>query len=347
MEKLDRQTGGFKSSGEFYVAVRKFHDGIYDGRIDVLQKATMGEAADSTGGVLVPEDWANEIYSVALETAIVRPKAIVIPMTRDTLNIQVLKDTSRASNIFGGVTITWLAEGADKYATTADPVLGNLKLTPHKAVATCFVSNELEEDTRTFSKFFTRAFGPAISFLEDDLFINATGVGQPLGIMNSGAIITIARNVIASNINADDFANLAARLLPGSWPRAVWLINQSVLSTLANDATAGANALGMVDVAGMIAMGRPIIVTEHCATTGTTGDIILADFGQYVIGDRSLIISSSRHATYSSNTYGWNQDQTMWKVVLRVDGQPLASAAITPKRGGSTVSAFVTLTTSS
>jgi hypothetical protein len=34
-------------------------------------------------------------------------------------------------------------------------------------------------------------------------------------------------------------------------------------------------------------------------------------------------------------------------MTLRVDGQPLLGAAITPKRGGSTVSAFVATTFSS
>jgi HK97 family phage major capsid protein len=312
-----------------------------------LTKASLVEGTDSTGGVLVPEQWADEVYEAAMENAIVRPRANVLPMSTDTLPIPVLVDGSRATNIFGGITLTAVGEGGDQYATTGAPVFGLLKLTAHKFIASTFVSNELAADARAFGPFMVQAFGKAVRFLEDDLFINGTGSGQPLGIMHAPALLAIVRNAGFGAIASDDFANMAARLAPGCWANAVWLINQSVLSTLANDATSGANAFGMIDMSSLTALGRPIVVTEHCAATAAVGDIILADFSQYVIGDREMRIESSREATYSSNSYGWLQDQSLWKLTLRVAGQPLVSAPYTPKHGGSTVSPFVTLTTAS
>ncbi|RPI58211.1 MAG: phage major capsid protein, partial [Planctomycetaceae bacterium] len=329
-----------ESSAEFYRHAHKFcNGGVQDERIVALRKAAMSEGTDSTGGVFVPTQFAGEVYEAAMENAIVRPRAIILPMGSDSIDVPVLVDGTRATNIFGGVTLTHVGEGGDQYATNGGPAIGRLKLTANKFIASCFVSNELAADAQAFGPFMNQAFGRAVAFLEDDLFINSgTGSGQPLSVLNSNALISVTRGELTL-IGDADIAGMAARLAPGCWQNAAWLINQSVLGSLTD--------IEMADLASMQILGRPIIVTEHCAAAGTIGDILLCDFSQYLIGDRSLIISSSREATYSSNTYGFLQDQTCWKLTLRVDGQPIVSAPYTPKRGGSTVSPFIALTTAS
>ena len=344
-----KKTGGFKSQGEFFAAARKYFLGSYrDSRIDALYKTALTEGTDSAGGVLVPEEWAQPIFSTALEGSIVRGRAQVMNMASDTLNVHTLVDTSRASNMFGGVTLTWLAEGADEYATTVKPSIGRVQLTAHKGVATCFVSNELNQDHDQLGSFLTRSFGDAVRFYEDDKFLWGSGVGQPLGIMNAASLITVSRTGYSLVPDPIDIGEMASRLLPGSWRNAVWLMNQKVLYTWAAAvSTSGANATAAVDLSYMTILGRPIIVTEHALAPGGPGDLILADFSQYVIGDRGLYISASSQADYSSGTNGWLKDETCWKLTIRVDGQPLLPAAITPLRGGETLSPFVALTLSS
>jgi len=342
----EKRTGGFRSLGEFLVATRKYLTGeTRDSRIDELFRKTMNEGTDSAGGVLVPEKWADQILSAAFENSIVRSRAIRISGDTDTLNVRVLVDSDRSSSLFGGITITWLEEAGEKGAVASDPSLGNLKLTAHEAVAGTFISNSLEADVDKFEQFFLQAFGRAIRFYEDEAFIWGTGSGQPLGIMNSDAMISVTRTA-NSKIDVADIGNMAERLLPGSWQTAVWLMNQSVLSELVELQASVANSASVIDLANMQILGRPIIVTEKCSAMGATGDIILADFGQYVIFDREIIVASSKHVNYGGS-YGFLQNETFWKVVLRVDGQPILKAAITPKRGGSTLSPFVCLTTSS
>jgi len=344
---IDTKTGDFKSSGDFWTTARKFFvNGIRDGRIADLQKAAMAEGTDSTGGVLVPTQYAGEVYGAAKEQSIVRPRAIVLPMESDSIDVPVLVDGTRATNIFGGVTLTGVGEGGDQYATNGGPAIGRLRLTARKFIASCFVSNELAADAQAFGPFMTQAFGGAVRFLEDDLFITGTGSGQPLGIMNSNALISVTRTSM-TKVDVADIGKMAARLAPGCWQNAVWLINQSVLSEWVDLTATATNSVGVIDLSSMTCLGRPIIVSEHCAAVGTTGDILLVDLSQYLIADRPMIISSSREATYSSNTYGFLQDQTCWKLTLRVDGQPIVSAPYTPKRGGSTVSPFIALSTSS
>ena len=352
--KTDTKTGGFSSLGEFAVAARKHIDGVSrNSRLDEWAQKTMTEGTDSSGGFVVPEQFADEIRDYGLEGAIVRPRATVLPMVRDTVNIPVLEDSDRSSSIFGGVTFTWLEEtGAKHYDTVASkPVISYLKLTAHEGVATTFVQNALEDDyekePKKFGDFITLAFGRACRFYEDYYFINGNGVGQPLGALNSPGIIEIARSGV-DGINLVDFGNMAARLIPSSWPTAVWLINQTALAQLLDMQGTTANQASFFDVGSNTILGRPVLITEKLAAMGSENDVLLADFmNGYVIGDRQLEIAGSRHVDYSANNQGFLQNQTFWKVVLRCDGQPVLKTAITPNQGGSTLSHFVVLTSTS
>lgn len=349
----DDRTGGFRSLGEFLVRVRKAcTSGIQDSRLLRKTAGHMEIGDDSQGGYLVPEQWAEEIYNVALEDAIVRPRATVLKTTSDSLKVRRLIETSRTSSLFGGVTFTWLAEAGSKGGIISKPAIGELELTPHKLVGGCFVSNELEADYGKFGDFMKQAFGQAIRFIEDDSFINGTGVNQPLGIINSGFTIAVPR-WNANAVGWGDIIDMSKRLLPDSWSRAVWLMNPDVLDELLDAPGIVANQVAVLDISQRTLLGHPIIITEKCYAMGTTGDIILADFGagHYVIADREMEIAASREMDYlqlrlqNYEHVGFVTDETFWRVVLRVDGQPLMGAPITPYRGANTVSPFVCLAT--
>ena len=341
----DKKTGGFKSLGEFLVAVRKASFGqVADSRLGALIGKTMTEGTDSGGGFVVPEQFVPDVYHAALEGSIVRSRAIIQPMASDTVNIPILVDSDRSCYIFGGITFTWAAEAADKAALTSQPVLGQLKLTAHEGIAGTWVSLNLEKDVQGFEDFMKLAFGRAIRFYEDYYFIWGTGVNQPLGVMNSGFTASLARRQ-ANRIVLEDIHDMVKRLLPGSWDTAIWLLNQSTLDQILSLDVVENNVLNVVDLNERKLVGFPFIVTEKCAALGTSGDIILADWNNgYVIGDRSLEVAASRETTYSSNSYGFLQNQAFWRFVLRVDGQTILSSAITPQAGGDTLSSFVILT---
>jgi len=340
------KTNGFNSFGEFLVKVRKACDG--EGLPDSRLMKTAGHmeiGEDSQGGFLVPEKYADDIFNAALKDALVRPRATVLPMSSDSLKVRVLKDSDRSSGIFGGITFKWVSEGTDKSSASyiSKPALAQLELTAHKLVGGMFASNELEDDYGKFGSFMTQAFGQAVRFVEDDYFINGTGAGQPLGIINSGMLISPYRNT-ASSIQWEDIGNMVRRLLPDSWKRAVWLINQDALDSILDLEMGATDYLYAININERKLAGFPFEVTEKCPAFGSKGDIILADFGagHYLIGDRSIEIKGSRHVK-DSNDYGFLTDETFWRIVLRIDGQPLLSAPITPYRGAQTVSPFVAL----
>ncbi len=334
---------GFKSFGEWLMYVRRASlGGERHSRLKTTGHMETGD--DAQGGFLCPEEWAERILSIAMENAIVRPRAAVLSTKTDSLKIRRLVESTRASSYFGGITFTWISEAADKTSYITKPTLGLLELTPHKLVGGCYVANELEADYENFGMFMELSFGRALRFEEDYYYIWGNGAGQPQGIVNAAATISHARTNNASSPIIQDLAEMAERLLPGSWPTAVWLMHPETLGALTTDATNGGNVGGILDLSGVACMGRPIIITEKCAAAGSVGDVILADFTHYVIADRSLEISASREVPGS---YGFITDETFWRVVLRTDGQPIMDAAVTPKNGTDTLSAFVILTTAS
>lgn len=89
-------------------------------------------------------------------------------------------------------------------------------------------------------------------------------------------------------------------------------------------------------------MGRPVIPIEQCQTVGTAGDIILANFKKgYILGEKGGIktdVSIHMRFVYDESCFRW---------VLRIDGQPMLRSAITPFKGSSTVSHFVRIETRS
>ena len=348
----DTKDGGFKSLGEFLVRVRKACDGeVRDGR---LRKTAghMEEADDSQGGFLVPEQWADRIYHAALESAIVRPRVgdAAFRIKGNSLKVRMLNDSDRSSSLFGGVTFVWKPERADKSLAESKPALGERELTLNKLVGSCFVSNELEDDYGAFGSFMELAFGQAIRFIEDDAFINGTGVGQPLGILNSTALATVARQQ-PLEIVYEDIMNLIERLLPGSWDKAIFLFNSDTLDQILSLDVVENNVVNIVDLNNRKLCGFPFIVTEKCQSLGVTGDIFLADFsnGHYLIADKEMEIMGSRHVDdlywYLQQEYhqGFITDETFWRVVLRVDGQPLMDAPITPYKGANDLSSFIAL----
>jgi HK97 family phage major capsid protein len=86
-------------------------------------------------------------------------------------------------------------------------------------------------------------------------------------------------------------------------------------------------------------MGRPIIPIEQAPTLGTVGDISFVDWTQYMMAEKGGMQSaSSIHVKFTT-------DETAFRFVKRVAGQPSWSSKLTPFKGSNTQSPYVTLAT--
>jgi HK97 family phage major capsid protein len=130
-------------------------------------------------------------------------------------------------------------------------------------------------------------------------------------------------------------------MLPTSLGSAVWIANIDTfpqLATMALSVGTGGSPIWLNNgVAGppMTILGRPVIFTEKAKTVGSAGDINFVDLSYYLVGDRqSMQADTSAH-------YKFANDQTVFRVIERVDGRPWIQNAITPNQGSNTLSPFV------
>jgi HK97 family phage major capsid protein len=309
-----------------------------------MTRKALGESNGVDGGFLVPEQFMNEVQQVRLENSVVRSSgARVISMNSNILRIPSLNVASNAAgSIFGGVAAYWTGEAETK--TASAPKFKQLTLEAQKLIGYVESSDELNNDAIvSMGGLLQDLFTQTIAFEEDSAFLTGNGVGKPLGIINAPAAISVTRTT-ASRVGTVDLVAMLARFYQkGGNP--VWMINQSVLPEIYKLKDENSNYIllpGMNNsIAGALPItiyGIPVVVTEKLPALGTSGDIVLADMGYYLIGDRQQItIDESMHVKFQT-------DEKSWRFVTRVAGQPWLDSAITPRAGGSTLSPFVKLT---
>ena len=336
--------GQFKSFGEFLtsIAPNAVSRGV-DPRLKVL-----GEGQGDQGGFLVPEQFTTQLMSLALEDAVVRPRAFRLPMSSLNHSLPTIVDTTHATNVFGGVRGYWTPESGSY--TASEPSFGRINLTAKKLTAYTSAANELLADSAiSLEALLLRLFPQALAYFEDDSFINGVGGGQPVGIINADALITVAKETgqAATTIVAENIDKMYSRMLPSSRGKAVWVVHPDTLPqivAMSRSVGTGGSAAVMGNLTGSAPAtlyGRPIILSEKCQTLGTAGDIFFVDFSYYVIGDRqTLSIASSPHVRFQN-------DETVWRFTQRVDGRPWLESALTPRNGSNTLSPFVNLATRS
>lgn len=299
------------------------------------------------GGFLVPETMRSDLLQIALESAVVRPRATVIPMETLRVPIPAVDSTSNASSVFGGIVTYWTEEGAaltESQAKFAVVVLEAKKLTAYVVYP-----NELPADASAFGAFLDKALPQAISFEEDYQFMQGTGVSTPLGFVNCPASVqvTAVSGQGANTVIVENLAAMFSRMLPSSLGNAVWIASIDTFPQLATLALQGSGLgsstpvwmnNGVAGAPPISIYGRPVYFTEKAPTLGTTGDISFVDLSYYLVGDRQTMqVATSEHVQFAS-------DKTATRVIQRVDGRPWLNSAITPKNGSTnTLTPFVQL----
>lgn len=341
--------------GEFAKAVFNASPaGTYrDPRLDIGAAASgMNRASGADGGFLVPPSFAQQIFErfTGLATNLV-PMTDTYTVTGESLTFNAVNETSRAAGSrWGGVRGYWIAEAAQ--ITSSKPTFRQVKVEPQQVAALIYVTDKLLGSAGpALGQFLSRAAADELAFLASDAIINGTGVGQPKGILNSGCVVSVAKETGqgAATILAENIGKMWARLHPRSKGNAVWLINTECQPQLDN-LQVGIGTSGQLvymPPGGLSASpygtlkGRPVYECESCSALGTVGDIILADLSGYLTGIKGGIESAiSMHLRF-------DYAETAFRFMYEIDGQPWLVSAITPFKGTSTLSTFVTLATRS
>lgn len=348
----DRGSFGFPSIGHWAVACQQssVNPSQADPRITARNTASTSyssEGIGADGGYLVPPDFRSEIMSLVADEEGLLSKTLQMATSSNSVTLPV--DEGAPWGTSSGLYSTWEGEGSSFSERTVSLKSRNWRC--NKLVTLAKVTDELLEDAVAMDKYIRTVVPARIAFEINDKLINGTGAGQLAGILNSGALIEVAKTSgqTADTINFQNIHSMWHRLYAPSRSNSYWLANQDTeqqLMSLAFDFGATNPTLPIYMPSNNVAgapfstlMGRPVIFTQACPTLGDPGDIILADLKQYlsvVKGGLAADVSIHLHFDQSISTY---------RFVLRVGGGPLWSSALTSKNGSSTYSPFVTIAT--
>jgi len=333
----------FDTAADFCRAVVKSSKGQWDERLKDLSEGTASE-----GGFTVPDEMADFIWREVIEDSPFFTQSTLLPMHHSSMKVPLIMDTDRSgeSGMHGIDVPSGIGEA--EALTDISPSFGLCELNLHKIGGRCRISNELLEDSKeAMSVLLPSLFADALSWEMQRQFISGTGAGQCLGVMNAPALVTVAAED-AQPAKTVLFANIVkmwSRLIPRARKTAVWLINPDAevqVRTMSLAVGTGGSSVFVLNAATQLPetiFGRPVYFTEHCQTLGTTGDIICCNPRAYGLAHRPgdpIRVESSTHIRFEN-------DQTVFRAVARLDGQPLTIAPITPANSTETMSHFVAL----
>lgn len=301
----------------------------------------------SDGGFLVGQERSTTILQRAYTQGQVLSRVSRLPIGPGSngMKLPAIDETSRAdSSRFGGIVSGWLGQG--NTLSSGKPKFREIDLKLRKVGAFVYATDEQIADAIALEGWVNKYLPLELTFRAEDAVINGTGANQPLGVRNSGAVITVTRNT-ASRVLYDDVTAMWLRMWAPARTNAVWLVDQSVENELEQLAIAIGTAGILAPIykpAGSVVgqpyatlYGRPIIPVEYCAALGTSGDIVLVALDEYTLIEKAGIDQAvSIHVAFLT-------DEQVFRFIYRVDGQLNWNAALTPKSGGSTLSCAVVL----
>jgi HK97 family phage major capsid protein len=348
--------------GSFLQAVATCAKGAAaDPRLAMMPTGPMAAASGlntsigSEGGFLVRTDFSTALLDKAMEDSVLADRCTTIDIgeSSDGIELPYVDETSRVTGSrWGGVQVYRRAE-ADT-VTASKPRLGMLEIRLEDLMGICYATDRALRDATSLGQIIQKAFASEFSFRVDDEIIRGSGAGQCLGILNSGALVSVAKETsqVAATLVAENVIKMRARLRPRSRPRAAWFINQDVEQQLPQMVVKVKNVAGSENVGGapiyMPAgglsaapydrlMNLDVVPIEQCETLGTKGDIFLADLSEYLlIRKGALETAESIHVRF---LYGENT----FRFTYRINGAPAWKTALTPYKGSNTQSPFISL----
>lgn len=353
---MDDPKRGFQSIGDFFQSVHQAYipgqNSIDDRLMRISAAATgMNQTQGSQGGYLVPPSFSQIIWDGMNEL----PDNLmrycdVHQVVGESLTFNANGETSRATGSrFGGVRAYWINEADEK--TASSPRFRRMTLEPQELAVLIYATDKLLRNAPALDSYIRRAAGEEIMWMVNDAIINGTGAGQPLGIMNSGALIEVAKSTgqAADTVELENIQAMYARLLSRARMGAAWYVNQDIepaLETLVFNVGMGGFPVYFpssggfptaTDAPNARLKGLPVRPAEYMRTLGDKGDILLANLQYYALGVQGGVEEAmSIHVRFAF-------DETAFRFVFRVDGQPWVNTPLTPANGTSTLSPFVTL----
>lgn len=346
MDKEDRQ-----AAGEFalMLPVAFTPSGIHA----AVGSDEQGNYSDRYGGFSVTPTILPGTLSVGAEADPTAGRTQAVPMQSPVVEIVARNDKNHTSSVSGGLTVSRRPETAAAAASRFE--LEKVTMKASSLFGLAYATEEILTDSPlSFAAIIASGFSAQFPHHILSEKLRGLGGSEFLGILTSlysatasanlGPTVSVAEesSQAANTIKAENAINMRARCW--GYGQAIWMANHDCYPQLAKMAVEIGTA-GIVQIYQPslqedrpdMLLGRPIFYTEYCSTLGDPGDIILANWSQYLEGVyQPLQSAESVHVRFVNH-------EKAFKFWIRNAGAPWWRTALTPHKGAAALSPFVIL----
>lgn len=295
------------------------------------------ESVGADGGLAIGNPETNEMWTVAQNAGGILQRCTRRLTATNSWCAAVDEEAPWSAN--AKLSAHWTNEGAA--IAQSKLALGSRSLKLHKLDVLVPITDELLEDAPAMGEHVIAKGGAAIAWTLEFDIVQGEGLGRPLGALNAPALKLIAAEgaQTADTINGANCSKLYAAMPASS------LANGTACVVIHPDALAQPPQMGAGYFTGADAgapagrlLGLPLVPHEAANALGDLGDIIFADFSQY------LIVAKSDAPKAQISTHIWfDRDLAAIKLTFRAAGLPLWATPLPSRVGGGERSPFSAL----
>lgn len=280
------------------------------------------EGDDSAGGVLVPDEFANDLIRLTEEYGVFRRNANVVPMTRETL---------RTPRVVSEGAATFVGEATAP--TAVDDEFDSVLLVAKKMIRLTRVSSELMADAAmAVGDILARSIAIQFAKKEDETGFTGTGLSSDGGIYglavkiddgnHTASVATAATgNTSFGELDLVDMHKVVGQCPEYALPNAKWYFSAAGFANGAErlaHAAGGATATETANGIERRFLGYPVEITQVLNSTLTAQtDTIIGLFGDLSLsssfGDRQAISIATSEDRY------FDTDETAVRATQRID----------------------------
>lgn len=340
----------FASLGEQLAAIYNFRKNhVEDKRLQQVNNAALGanEGIGADGGFAIQTDFAGAILESAVQMSplLNRLDRYTCSSAANSMRWISAAETDVSKSVFGGVQMYWAAEAATVLASK--PQFKEMKMDLEKMMGFLYCTDEMLQDAAFMTGFASNGFALAADRLLTEGVIAGDGVGKPLGLINSGALVTVAKEQSQANgtFVGNNAVKMQASAMPRNRERLVWLMHPDVEEQLPLLAIKSGDeskflwnpegGLGGFDTQRVL--NKSVLFEDSCSALGTKGDIMLVDPFQYILLTKGAAKQEwSIHVEFLT-------DQNCFRMVYRCNGAPKVNKPLKIKNSTKPRSPFVAL----
>ena len=280
----------FATLGEQLKAISDFRRShVEDKRLQQVNNAALGanEGTGADGGFLIQTDFAGQILESAVQQSplLNRLDRQTCSSAANAMRWLSVDETDVSKSVFGGVQMYWASEAGTVAASR--PQFREMKMDLEKMMGFAYATDEMLTDAAFMTGFFGSAFTLAADRLLTESVISGDGVGKPLGLLHSKALLAVDKesSQAAGTFTGANAIKMQARAMPRHRDRLAWLMHPDVeeqLPYLAIQSGEAAKFLwnpegGLGNFDTQRVLNKPVLFEDSCSALGSKGDILLVD----------------------------------------------------------------------